>query len=47
MVVDPWGKVIVEAGETPQLITCEIELDVVAEVRGRIPVFDDRRPELY
>lgn len=47
MIVDPWGKVIVEAGEDPMLVTAEIELDRVDEIRKRIPVFDDRRPETY
>jgi omega-amidase len=47
MIVDPWGKIVVEAGEAPQLITAEIELDVVDEVRKRIPVFEDRRTDLY
>jgi omega-amidase len=47
MIVDPWGKVVVEAGEDPQLLTVEIELDRVKEVRQAIPVFDDRRPDIY
>lgn len=47
MIVDPWGKIIAEAGENPMLLTADIELDVVDEVRKKIPVFDDRRPELY
>ena len=47
MIVDPWGKVVVEVGETPALATAEIDLDLVDAVRKRIPVFDDRRPELY
>lgn len=47
MIIDPWGKVVVEAGEEPMLLTGEIELERVAEVRKRIPVFDDRRPETY
>ncbi|GAB4511268.1 MAG: carbon-nitrogen family hydrolase [Anaerolineae bacterium] len=47
MIVDPWGKIIVEAGEEPMLVTGEIEMDRVKEVRERIPVFEDRRPETY
>lgn len=47
MIVDPWGKVVVEAGETPQLITAEIELDLVDEVRSKMTVLADRRPEFY
>lgn len=47
MIVDPWGKIIVEAGEDPGLFTAEIDLDRVAQARERIPVFEDRRPDLY
>lgn len=47
MIVDPWGKIVVEAGEEPVLLTAEIEMERVDEVRQRIPVFDDRRTDLY
>ncbi len=47
MIVDPWGKIVVEAGEQPQTLTVDIEMDLVDEVRKRIPVFEDRRPEVY
>ncbi len=47
MIVDPWGKAVVEAGEDAFLVTAEIEMDLVDEVRKRIPVLDDRRPETY
>jgi omega-amidase len=47
MIVDPWGKIVIEGGEDPMLLTAEIDLDLVDEVRERIPVFEDRRPDLY
>lgn len=47
MVVDPWGKILIEAGEEPGLFTVEIDLSRVEQIRARIPVFEDRRPELY
>jgi omega-amidase len=47
MIVDPWGKIIVEGGESPMLLTAQIEMDTVEEVRKKIPVFEDRRPDLY
>jgi predicted amidohydrolase len=47
MIVDPWGKIVLEGGETPVLLTAEIELDLVDEVRKRIPVFEDRRTDVY
>ena len=47
MIVDPWGKVVVEAGESPALLTVDIEMDLVDDVRRRIPVFEDRNPGTY
>lgn len=47
MIVDPWGKVVVEAGEGEQLLTVDIDLDEVDTVRAQIPVFEDRRPDTY
>ena len=47
MIVDPWGKIVVEAGEDPQLITATIDLNLVDEVRGKIPVFEDIRHDIY
>ena len=47
MVVDPWGKILIEGGDEPNLLTVDIELDRVGEVRQAIPVFEDRRPDTY
>ncbi|MGG1311129.1 carbon-nitrogen family hydrolase [Cohnella laeviribosi] len=47
MVVDPWGEIVAEAGEEETILTADIDLALVDEVRGRIPVFADRRPALY
>jgi predicted amidohydrolase len=46
-IIDPWGQPVIEGGESELLLTAAIETDLVAEVRQRIPVFKDRRPELY
>ena len=47
MIVDPWGKIVMEIGETPMLATAEIDLDYVEVIRNRIPVFEDRRSDVY
>jgi omega-amidase len=47
MIIDPWGKIVVEMGEDPGLVTGEIELARVQQVREYMRVFDDRRPETY
>ncbi len=47
MIVDPWGEVIIEAGEDECLLAAEIDLSEVDRVRAAIPVFEDRRPDAY
>lgn len=47
MVIDPWGKVIAEAGETDTILEAKIDLEEVKKVRKQIPIFTDRLPELY
>ena len=46
-IYDPWGEPVLEGGEGEELLTAEIDLDVVDEARRKIPVFEDRREELY
>lgn len=47
MVIDPWGKIVVEAGETQQIVTADIELDEIAVARGKIKSLDDVRKDIY
>jgi len=47
MVVDPWGDVLLQADDQPGIHHLTIDLDAVPEIRRRIPVFEDRRPDLY
>lgn len=42
-VVDPWGEVLVEAGDREEVVTCEVDPGVVDAVRARFPVLADRR----
>jgi omega-amidase len=48
VIIDPWGKTVVEASETEEaLLTVAIDLDLVEEARSKIKVLADRRPDLY
>ena len=46
-VIDPWGEAVVEGGDQEVLLTTEIDLSRVDDIRARIPVFKDRRADLY
>jgi omega-amidase len=47
MIVNPWGDILVEGDEGEALLIASIDLDLVAQVRERVPVFEDRRPKVY
>lgn len=46
-IIDPWGNVLAEAAGEEAIITAKIDLGSLSEIRAGIPVFQDRRPELY
>ncbi|MCT2535157.1 carbon-nitrogen family hydrolase [Aquibacillus koreensis] len=47
IVIDPWGHVVEEASENESIVTAVLETELVDEVRSKIPVFEDRRIDLY
>ncbi|KRM34807.1 nitrilase cyanide hydratase and apolipoprotein N-acyltransferase [Agrilactobacillus composti DSM 18527 = JCM 14202] len=47
LVLDPLGDAILTLGDQEELGIAEIDLDQIPAIRGEIPVFEDRRPELY
>lgn len=47
LIASPWGQVMIEGDDQETLLVAEIDLDLVNEVRDRVPVFKDRRKEVY
>ena len=46
-IIDPWGRTIASAGENETTLAGECDLSVLTDIRNTIPVFRDRKPELY
>jgi predicted amidohydrolase len=44
LVVDPWGRVLLDMGEDPGVGFADLDLAQVDEVRGRLPAIRHRRP---
>lgn len=44
LVVDPWGEVLLDAGEGAKVSFCDIDLGRIEEVRSRVPALKHRRP---
>lgn len=47
MIVDPWAKVLKSAGEGEETLMADIDFSLVDQVRQQIPVFSQRRLDLY
>jgi predicted amidohydrolase len=45
MVVDPWGRVVAEAGDDEAILRAELDLALVAAARRQIPVLANVRPD--
>ena len=48
VIIDPWGETVLEANEKDEsLLTATIDIDKVDQVRSKMRVLRDRRPDLY
>ncbi|XP_055524472.1 omega-amidase NIT2 [Wyeomyia smithii] len=47
MLVDPWAKIVASAAEGEEIVLADVELKTVDEVRAQIPIYSQRRTDLY
>ncbi|MFJ5769679.1 carbon-nitrogen family hydrolase [Psychrobacillus sp. NPDC093180] len=47
MVISPWGEIIWNGANEECIEILDLNLEEIEEIRARIPVFSDRREELY
>ncbi|MFC2149185.1 nitrilase-related carbon-nitrogen hydrolase [Candidatus Auribacterota bacterium] len=48
VIIGPWGETIVEAsGENEELLTATVDISESDEIRNKMKVLEDRRPDLY
>jgi predicted amidohydrolase len=47
MIVNPWGEILTQGNEHEALLCAQIDLALVDDVRARVPVFRDRRTDIY
>ncbi|KAG3271610.1 omega-amidase NIT2 [Ictidomys tridecemlineatus] len=46
-VVNPWGEVLAKAGTEEMILYSDIDLKKLAEIRQQIPIFKQKRSDLY
>jgi predicted amidohydrolase len=44
LIIDPWGDILAEGGEAPQIIYADVDPSRVAKVRGMMPSLEHDRP---
>lgn len=47
IIANPWGEIIVQAGEKEELIISEIDLDEIKKIREELPLLKNKRKDLY
>ncbi|WP_347552040.1 carbon-nitrogen family hydrolase [Pseudalkalibacillus hwajinpoensis] len=47
LIIDPWGTVLAEGGTEETILVGSIDEKEISSIRTRIPVFEDRRPDIY
>jgi predicted amidohydrolase len=45
--IDPYGNILAELDDKEGVLSCEIDLEKIEEVRKAMPVLMNRRPEVY
>ena len=46
-IIDPLGETVALAADAEEIITADCNTEVLQAIRSSIPVFRDRRPEIY
>lgn len=44
LIINPWGEILAEGGEAPEIVFADIDVARVAKVRGMIPSLEHDRP---
>lgn len=46
-IINARGEILVQGGESEELLQAGLNLDDVSKIREWMPIFDDRRPGVY
>lgn len=47
LMIDPWGRILAEAGNEPTVIQATLDLDMVQQVRQQIPAWQIKKPDFF
>ena len=47
VIINPLGEILIKASKDEEIITYDIDLSIIKDIRDRINVFNDRRDDIY
>ena len=47
MVIDPWGRIVAEAGDEERILYADLSADILKKTRKQIPCLENQREDLY
>lgn len=47
MVIDPWGRILAEAGQEPKILYADLDPELLSSCRRQIPCLKNQRRDLY
>ena len=47
LIVNPWGKILCEAGENEEIIYATIDTSYTDKIREELPILKNRRTDIY
>ncbi len=47
MMIDPWGQILAQCQDKEDVITCEIDFDLLDDIRKRLPSLEHIRREIF
>ena len=47
LIVDPWGTILARGTEAPELITADIDMPLLEDIRANMPVLEHQRQDIY
>jgi len=47
MIISPWGTVLAQCPDSPSIALAELDLELVADLRRKLPCLSHERPEAY
>jgi predicted amidohydrolase len=47
LIIDPWGAILADSGESSEIIFAHAEKPLIKRIRSNLPALQNRRDDIY